>query len=98
MQSPDELEALGRIIFIIKAHKQLQKKGKVDIDTYLCQELSIQDWLLWQDLRAEEIAIRDKEEMLAIEQFELLLKRYKRAGYEYHQFWLQCQHKPTSVD
>jgi putative NIF3 family GTP cyclohydrolase 1 type 2 len=96
MQCFDELETLERIIFIIKAHQQLLEEDRTAIDAYLRQNLSTHDWLVWQRLQVEDISIRHEEEMFALKRFELLLMRYKRTGYEYYHFWLQCYLNPTA--
>lgn len=95
MLSTTKSDALTRIAVAIETHQQRIDYPRAEatfIDAYLKKNLSDQDWLLWQELSSDEQEVylysQDyvPDEVLSLQQVRLLLKQYKRAGYEFIQF------------
>lgn len=93
MKIDDELESVGRIITSIKMYRH-QTKDDQDVftnkslDAYLKRYLVTNDYRFWQFLRADghffhsPVVNSTLDNLLSLEQFKQLLKRYKRAVYE----------------
>ena len=104
MHSTTELDALGRIVRAIKGYSS-QTTDNRDltqdkmIQTYLKQQLSTQDWELWQDLQSDPPALPVSNQDaipdtgLSSQAFHFMLSQYKRKGFELAQFWCQAQRR-----
>ncbi len=88
----DELETLGNIILLIKTYRHQTRDysdlaGNKDIDAYLNKHLSGKEYAFWINRHANRQILSDNS--LSLQQFKLLMKQYKRAGYESGQFRYQ---------
>jgi hypothetical protein len=102
MQSTTELDALGRIVRAIEVYS-CQTTDNQDptrdelLHTYLKQQLSAQDWALWQDLQFDALMSRisNQDELpdtgLPDQTFHFLLSQYKQKGFELAQRWEMAQ-------
>jgi len=93
MSIEDEVEAVGRIITLIKLYRYQTRDGQdvsqpQSINAYLQQHLSVADYLFWQHLQADGHIFRSPvvdstlNNLLPLPHFKRLLLRYKRAVYE----------------
>ncbi len=95
----NELEALENIILLIKTYRHQtgdcrDLASNRDIDAYLSKHLSDREYVFWQNRQTDLATLSG--DLLSLQQFELLLKQYKRAGYELYQFWHQSSSQLTS--
>ena len=101
MLPADELAALSRIRITINRYRHQTGDPQALVNNqhlaaYLKRHLARPDWAVWQDLPAEQRVslVTDQEEQRVRHAFNLLIKQYKRVGYESCQFWQQAQTKP----
>ena len=101
MLPADEVAALSRIRITINRYRPPTGDPQDLVNTqhlaaYLKQHLARPDWAVWQDLSTERrlSLVTDQEEQRVRHAFALLIKQYKRVGYESCQFWQQAQTKP----